>query len=143
MQYFRLIYVIPVVLCNLLCAVVSISCAENVFHWTDEAGVSCYSNVTPPVDVSDYSVAPVFSLEEHGETRKIEATETVKTLAANPDIIDISREFLLEKIQHRKISIQHVEVLLQKHPDNTFLRKSLFRKRQYLHEELNRLNTLN
>ena len=119
---------------------------EVLFRWTDDAGRTCYSNVSPPAGVKVFSVDTVFQPVQPIPVRPntVQASAGAETAEKIPvetgdTYPDFSAECLKQRIADRKRSIGRIEALLRKHPNDAVLRKSLFKKKQYLFEDLNRL----
>ena len=119
---------------------------EVLFRWTDDAGRACYSNVSPPagvkafrVDTESHPTHPVPDRTNMAQASEEDnATEKIP-VEAGSTYTDFSTAYLKQRIADRKRSIDHIEALLRKHPNDSDLRKSLFKKKQYLFEDLNRL----
>ncbi len=119
---------------------------EKIFRWTDEAGRPYYSNVSPPAGIKSFSTdtmpgpvskwsSPVRVPADTGAAKKI-------PVAADRAYPDLSAAFLRQRITDRRRSIGHIESLLRKHPNDSDLRSSLLKKRQYLFEDLTQLKNV-
>jgi hypothetical protein len=120
--------------------------AEHLFRWTDDTGRPCYSNISPPAVVKEYSVdtvsypvsdrsGPVQVPTDFGAKEKM----PVETDGAYSDY---STAFLKQRIMDWGASISILEALLRKHPNDPVLRKSLFIKKRYLFDDLTRLENV-
>lgn len=113
---------------------------EEFFQWTDDAGKRCYSNVSPPASVKEYSV-DIISRPAPDRRRPAQGFAGTNSTEKMPVKTDGARSgfsvtLLEQRIAGRKRSIDRIEALLQKHPNDPALRKSLSRKKQYLSEDL-------
>ena len=116
---------------------------ENLFRWTDDAGRSHYSNVSPPAGVKKYSVDVVSRVVSDrsspaGMSNSAKTEEKISAEADGPRS-GFSTAYLDQRIADRRRSIGHIEALLRKHPNDAGLRKNLSKKRRYLLDDLTRL----
>ena len=116
---------------------------EILIRWTDDAGRPCYSNVSPPAGMKAFSVDTVSqsASDRSSPTQASVDTKTAKKMSVKTDgtYSEFSAAFLKQRITDLKRCIGHIEALLRRHPNDSALRKSLFKKKQYLFEDLTRL----
>ena len=119
---------------------------ESVYRWTDDSGRPCYSNVSPPAGTKAHGVEVMFrpvSDRSHPSRASIETGKMEKMSKGTDDSdSNLSTVVLKQRIQDRKRAIDHIEALLQKQPNNSDLRRSLYKKKQYLFEDLTRLEII-
>lgn len=123
------------------------SSAEELYHWKDQNGVSCFSNVSPPDGVRRFSAMTLAPSPPTGA----ETFDMDKNVASEVSGIRVSennapaagRSALKERIQSRKVSIGTIEALLRTRPNDTGLRKQLCRKKQAQYEDAIQLKLLN
>jgi len=120
--------------------------AEHLFRWTDDTGRPGYSNISPPAGVKEYSTDTVShpAPDQSGPEQVYTDANTTEKIPLETvgDYSDVSEALLKQRIMERKTSIGHIEALLQKHPNDPVLRKSLFKKKRYLFEDLSRLKNV-
>lgn len=122
--------------------------AESIYHWKDPNGVSCYSNTTIPDGASGFSVMrSVWSETSQTEGSGVadDANEGVNEMPAvesSKAVSDSRAAVLKDRIERRQAAIQYIEKLLTTDPNNAGFRRSLYRKKQYLHEDITRLKLL-
>ena len=122
--------------------------AEDLYRWKDPSGVLCFSNVSPPGGVREYSILtavpsvanPMVSTGAFGDAGG-DAEE--KPAKDEPGVQPGSMvEFLRDRILVRETSISRLEALLKSQPNSAYLRKCLFEKKQKLHEDNVRLELI-
>lgn len=122
--------------------------AENIYHWKDRNGVSCYSNTSVPNGVREFSVM----FTTWPGSKRIEAPDIMDSVdegavgaqagESSSPVLDSRASVLRGRIEDRRASIQHIESLIETHPGDSGLRNSLYKKKQYLQEDLIRLKLI-
>lgn len=122
--------------------------AESIYHWKDDNGTSCYSNTTIPNGTTEFSVMPsawpatseaeVPDLAGKAEEDADKTSPVMGPGAASDSMMTI----LKERIERRRASIHSIENLLRTHSNDSGLRKRLYQKKQYLNEDMIRLELL-
>ena len=129
--------------CGLFLQAVSPVYAEHLYHWTDPTGTKYYSNVAPPDDIRGYTtvIVPVSISGGSGSDNVASGTTAPKKLkpTANGSGSDDYSFRMKLRITALETSIHRIESLLIKHPNDAVLRRRISRKKQYLHEDLIRM----
>ena len=117
---------------------------ETLYRWTNAAGRPCYSNVSPPAGMKAFRIYTGFRRDSERLSVEPSSADTL-TAGETPAKADntysgFSEAYLKQRIADRKRSIGHIETLLREHPNDPALRRSLFKKRQYLFEDRARLD---
>lgn len=125
--------------------------AENIYHWKNQNGVSCFSNTNIPGGAAELSVMFVnwpateksASFDPDGAAQEnIDTADAAHAEDGPGEVFDSKAAFLRDRIAQRRSSIQRIEKLLRIHSDDAGLRKQLARKKRYLHEDLIHLGLL-
>jgi hypothetical protein len=122
--------------------------AEELYRWKDRSGALCFSNVSPPAGVREYSnltgassePGPMMSGGAPGDAEGGERGKPVKD--APEDAHGSMADILRDRIQQRELSIVHLEVLLKSQPNDAYLRRCFFEKKQKLQEDRIRLKLM-
>lgn len=139
---------VPIAVAGLIFLSAGQTFAESVYHWTDRNGISCYSNTTIPDGVTEYSVMSAARPETLYAEKRDSAGDTGEgmneTQAEDGSSVDSdSRRIMLrDRLERRRASIRFIENLLKTHPNDLDLRRGLYQKKQYLHEDTVRLKLL-
>ena len=119
---------------------------ERLYRWTDDTGRPCYSNVSPPAEAKARGVEVMYRFVSDRPDPERASVETGKSEKISNETdesdSDLSAVVLKQRIQDRRRSIDSIEALLQRQPNNSALRKSLLKKKQYLFEDLTRLENV-
>ncbi len=122
--------------------------SEDLYRWKDPSGALCFSNVSPPGGVREYSILtavpsvanPMVSTEASGDAGGGAEEKPAKD---EPGVRPGSMaEFFRDRILVRETSISRLEALLKSQPNSAHLRKCLFEKKQKLHEDRIRLELI-
>lgn len=122
--------------------------AENIYHYKNRNGVSCYSNADIPegatelsVMISETQAANIEAVRGPMDAKVAVAIEKTGAGDSNGGAESLTT-ILRERIERRAASIHHIENLLKTYPDNDRLRRGLYRKKQSLQEDIVRLELL-
>lgn len=148
MQQARRVLMVLSVFSGFVFIQVSQGVAEDIYRWKDPDGVQCFSNVSPPGGVLDFSImtsspfeatpaTPAEALDDAGSADNVSTAENGSDRGTDP-----AAALLRDRIRSRKISIEYMETLLRSHSNDDDLRKRLFNKRLQLHEDITRLELL-
>lgn len=120
--------------------------AEELYHWKDQNGISCFSNVSPPDDVHGYStmrLAPSPALNIASPEMNSDAAAGAKGRGDSDDPAPTQKRLALqERIRIRETSIRTIEALLKTRPNDAELRRCLYQKKQALNEDRIRFKLL-
>lgn len=122
--------------------------AESIYYWKDRNGIPCYSNTNIPRGTTEFSVMrAAWSATPQADgfdvTDDVDAGENDMPAAAGSEaVIDSRVAALRDRIERRQASIQHIEKILKTYPDDANFRRSLYKKKQCLHEDITRLELL-
>lgn len=122
--------------------------AENIYHWKDRSGISCYSNTNIPRGTTEFSVmraagsaAPQADGPDVADDANAGAHLT--PAAKDPEAGFGSKEAILkERIEQQRTSIRYIENLLKTRPNDSGLRKRFYQKKENLNENIIRLELL-
>jgi hypothetical protein len=122
--------------------------AEEIYRWKDASGTLCFSNVSPPGGVFDFSTlsagsqggGPGGATGNPGDTGEGGKEKPVEEAS------EVAREsmpgILQTRIQSLETTIEHLETQFIRRPGDADLRRHLFEKKQQLHEDRIRLELI-